>query len=522
MLLLGNLYLYPTVEGVLSMSNENQDTKKIQNEKMGLDQGVNSTIIQKEKYIQDGLHHTDDLFIRELKMNEKLIKIFFLDSLTDKTSLETNIIKPLIDSTLNDLKHVITSAKLVTTTNLDIAIEMIPEGYCVIMEDLSDTLLLVPFPNEHSGRIEPENERIIRGSHQGFGENISENIQFIRERISSSKLTITLSTIGETSNSKYALIYLYDITDPEILKKIENRISYIQTDSIQAPGGFEEYIQDNTYSPFPQFLNTERVDRVVSNLTEGRVALIMDGSPTALIFPVTFFSFFQTAEDYNSRTTISSFFRMIRIFSFITTVCLPAFYIALISFNYEIIPIEIVFSIKGSLEFVPFPPLIEAAIMQLTLELLREAAIRLPNPIAQTIGIVGGLVIGTAVVEANFVSNTMVIVVAITAISSFVIPSNELSTSSRILGFPLMIGAALFGVFGIVIGLTIILIHMCKLKSLSHPYLYPLAPFDFSALKDTIIRGPIWSMKVRPKDLNTQNRWKTSHARGWKKDEKSD
>lgn len=252
------------------------------------------------------------------------------------------------------------------------------------------------------------------------------------------------------------------------------------------------------------------------------MVLLMEGSPTALIFPVTFFSFFQTAEDYNSRSFIASFLRLIRLISFITTLCLPAFYIAVISYNYEVIPVEIIFSIKSSLEYLPFPPLIEAAIMQFTLELLREAAIRLPNPVAQTIGVVGGLVIGTAVVEANFVSNTMVIVVAITAISSFVIPSNELSTAIRILGFPLMVLASLFGFFGIVIGLLITLIHMSTLKSLGHYYLYPIAPLDVKAFKDAFIRVPLWLIKERPKDLKPLYKWKTTNPRGWKKNEQSD
>ncbi|KAA0563518.1 spore germination protein [Bacillus sp. CH30_1T] len=504
------------------MSGKYRKTKKLINtnkEKYNVEQPVSFTLDQKIEIIQDCIHHTDDLYIREIKLAEKVFKILFIDSIVDEKGVETNIIKPLLNSTSENVLQVITSAKMLTSTNIELAAEMLAKGYCLVLEESVDTYFMIPLTKEHSNRVEPGNERIIRGSHQGFGENITENLQFIRERISSADLTIKRSRLGKTSQSTFALVYLSDLANQDTVKRIENRLSYIETDSIQAPGYFEEFLEENSYSPFPQFLNTERTDRVVGNLMEGRIALIMDGCPTALIFPVSFFSFFQTSEDYNNRSFIASFFRIIRIFSFITTLCLPAFYIALISYNYEIIPVEIVFPIKSSLEFIPFPPLIEATIMQLTLELLREAAIRLPNPIAQTIGVVGGLVIGTAVVEANLVSNTMVIVVAITAISSFVIPSSELSTTIRILGFPLMLCSSLFGVFGIVIGLMIILIHMSKLKSLGHPYLYPLAPLDLAALKDILIRVPLWLLQLRPKDLKTQYRWRMSKSRGWEKDE---
>jgi spore germination protein KA len=480
------------------------------------------TLEEKISYFRNGLFNTDDLKIRELTFNSKIMTIMFIDSVIDNRSLQTYIIQPILEKGSGDIRDVVSSNSIKETLYLDEALSAMVDGHCLLLTEDSEILTLICMPRILTNRFEPVNEKVIRGSHQGFSENITENVHLIRERVSSPKLTVKYSSIGETTRTKYALVYLSHLTNPELLKTIEDRINYVQADAIQSPGYFEEFLEDNSYSPFPQFLNTERPDRVAGNLMEGRIALLMEGSPTVLLLPVNFFSFFQTSEDYNNRAFIGSFVRFIRLISFIATLCLPAFYIAVISYNYEIIPVEIIFSIKSSLEYVPFPPLIEAAIMQLTLELLREAAIRLPNPIAQTIGVVGGLVIGTAVVEANLVSNTMVIVVAITAISSFVIPSNELSTSVRILGFPLMIFAALFGVLGIVIGLMLLLIHMSTLKSLGQYYLYPVAPLDFKSLKDTFIRVPIWLMKERPKDLKPQYKWKTTDPRGWEKNEESD
>ncbi|MEL3974235.1 spore germination protein [Rossellomorea oryzaecorticis] len=478
---------------------------------------------EKIEVIKQGLFSTDDFKTRELTFNEKALIILFVDSVIDNKNLQSYIIKPINENRHGELENVISANSIISTKSIDEALGAMVDGHCLIMTEGSELMYLVCMPKIDETLNEPINEKVIRGSHQGFSESITKNIHYIRERISNPKVTVKYATVGETTKTKYALIYISNLTDPDLLKTIENRISYIKADSIQSPGYFEEYLEDDSFSPFPQFLNTERPDRVAANLMEGRVALVMEGSPTVLIFPVTFFSFLQTTEDYNNRSFISSFFRIVRLFSFIIALCLPAVYIAVISFNYEIIPVEIIFSIKSSLEYVPFPPLIEAMIMQLTLELLREASIRLPNPIAQTIGVVGGLVIGTAVVEANLVSNTMVIVVALTAISSFVIPSNELSTSLRILGFPLMLMAAFFGIFGIVIGLMLIFIHLSKLKSFGHHYLYPMAPLDIGRLKDILIRVPIWTLKTRPDDLKTQYKWRASSAsRGWKQDEKTD
>jgi spore germination protein KA len=496
-------------------------TRKLINPMLEEEVSVTAPLNLEEKiaFIKEGLFLTDDLTIRDLVFNDRQIKLMFINSIVDVNSLQSNVIKPIQENPFGEIKEVVSGSEMINTTDLQVGLDALVDGYCLLVQE-EESLFLISAPkSKTTHQIEPENEKVIRGSHLGFSENVMENVQYIRERITNRKVTVKYSHVGETTKTKYALISISTLTDPEIAKTIEDRISFIQADSIQSPGYFEEFLEDNSFSPFPQYLNTERPDRVVANLMEGRMALLMEGSPTALIFPVSFFSFFQTSEDYNTRSFIASFLRLIRLFSFITTLCLPAFYIAVISYNYEVIPVEIIFSIKSSLEYLPFPPLIEAAIMQFTLELLREAAIRLPNPVAQTIGVVGGLVIGTAVVDANFVSNTMVIVVAITAISSFVIPSNELSTSVRILGFPLMVLAALFGFFGIVIGLMITLIHMSKLKSLGYYYLYPIAPLDVKALKDALVRVPIWMMKERPRDLKPLYKWKITNPRGWENNE---
>lgn len=281
----------------------------------------------------------------------------------------------------------------------------------------------------------------------------------------------------------------------------------------------QEFIEDEAYFPFPQMLNTERPDRLVSNLMEGRFAIISDGSPTAVIAPINFFAFFQSPDDYNSRWLIGSFIRSFRVLSLMIAIGLPALYIAVVTYHYEVIPFELVFALKGTLEYVPIPPILEALSMHIILELLSEAATRLPSPIAQTIGVVGGLVIGTAVVEANLVSNSMIVVVALTAVASYAIPVTEMGTSIRMLGFPLMIAASIFGFIGIVIGLMLILVHLCKLESFGSPYFSPLAPFKLSENKDTFLRLPLFKFLKRPTSTHPKDSVRLGNARGWKQNE---
>lgn len=357
---------------------------------------------------------------------------------------------------------------------------------------------------------EPESETVIRGAHEGFVEPLSTNIYLIRKRLQNPKLKIKYFSIGNDSHTKVAMIYLDHLANKHIVAEMEKRLNEIDTDYILAPGHIEEFISNN-YSIFPTLLSTERPDRTVANLMDGRIAVMADNSPDILIGPVTFFSFFQSPDDYNSRWYFGSFIRFLRIVGFIITIGLPATYIAIVSYHYEVLPTEIIFSIKSSLEYVPYPPLVEALAMQITLEILREASIRLPNTIAQTLGVVGGLVIGTAVVEANLVSNTMIIVVAITAIASFIVPITEMSSSIRLLGFPFMIMASLFGFIGMSFFFMFMMIHLCKLESFGTPFFSPFSTLRWNEMKDTVTRIPLPFYTYRPGDTQPQKRKKTKN-----------
>ncbi|MGZ4112872.1 MAG: spore germination protein, partial [Tumebacillaceae bacterium] len=363
---------------------------------------------------------------------------------------------------------------------------------------------------------DPQVEASLKGAHQGFVETSSQNIALIRRYIPNRELKIKEITIGERGKVTLSVLYLADVAHPEVLTELEDRVRQVDVDAVLNTGELEEFIEDNPYSPFPQFLSTERPDAVTSQLMQGRIALVMDRSPSVLVGPATFSSFFQSVDDYSIRWQVASFLRMLRLSAFFVAIVLPALYISMISYNYEVMPLQLILSVGESRATVAFPPVIEAFIMELSLEMLREAGVRLPSPIGQTVGIVGAIVIGQATVQAGLVSNIMVIVVALTGLASFIIPSFDMSAAIRLLRFPMMIMAALFGIVGLVIGLMTLFAHLIALESLGTPYFSPIAPMRFSDWKDTFVRLPLWKMVRRPVSTRpTQKRRQGSnHPRG--------
>lgn len=457
------------------------------------------------RYIEESLFHTNDLRKRILPFQDTAGVLLYLESSVDPILIERNVITPMSRNQDKELTESFTTLVFEEQTELSKGIEGLIQGGCLYFQEGKEKfyILITPAKNDRS-ISEPENESIIRGAHNGFIENVTVNLNLLRKQVNTSDLTVRYFTLGNTAPRQAALIYVQSLADPKTVQKVESRLKKISLDAVLSTGFIQELMEDNPYSVFPQHLNTERPDHASSYLLDGKVAIMLDGDPTALIVPASFFAFYQTPDDYNNRWLIASFIRIIRLLSFITAFQLPAIYIATVSFHSNVLPLQLFFTIQGSLTRVPFPPLVEAMLLELIFELLREAGLRLPSRVGQTIGIVGGLVIGDAIVKAGLVSYTMIIVVALTAISSFLIPSNEMSSSMRVLRFPLMILASLFGFIGISCGLTLILIHLCKLESFGEPYFTPLAPLKFKRLRDTFLRFPIWDIRKNMDRTNKQ------------------
>jgi len=370
-------------------------------------------------------------------------------------------------------------------------VEYVSKGETVILFTETNLLLRINLTsNTNRSVMEPDSEHIIQGAHDGFVENMDINIALIRKRLSIPDLVVKKMIISQSSNSPITYMYIESKVSKVTLDEIEYRLRKIETEYLFSSGQLADFLEDTVWSPFPQLMTTERPDKVATNLMEGRVVLMVDNTPTVLLGPVTFGSYFQSPDDFNGRVLVGTFYRLLRIVSFLTAIFLPAFYIAVVSFHYEVLPYELSKTVKIAVNEIPYRPFIEAMILEITIELIREASIRLPSPIGQTIGIVGGLVIGDAIVSAGLVSNVMVIVVALTAISSFVIPSIEMNTTIRLLRYPFMLAASVLGFFGIVIGTIVLFIHLINLRSFNQPYFYPIVPFRPRVFKNIFMRLP--------------------------------
>uniref|UniRef100_UPI00406C8AC3 spore germination protein n=1 Tax=Paenibacillus sp. FSL P2-0089 TaxID=2954526 RepID=UPI00406C8AC3 len=338
-------------------------------------------------------------------------------------------------------------------------------------------------------------QSVVRGPREGFTESLRENTALIRRRIQNPKLRIEQRKLGEQTQTNVAVMYIEGNADPEVLQELRRRLDAAKLDSVLESNYIEEMIQDQRYSPFPTVYNTERPDSAASALLEGRIAILVEGTPFILVVPALLVQFFQSSEDYYQRSDFATLVRMLRFFCFAIALLTPSFYIAITTFHQEMIPTTLLISLIGQREGIPFPAFLEAYIMEITFEILREAGIRLPKSIGQSVSIVGTLVIGQAAVDAGLVSAAMVIVVSITAIANFTLPAFNVGISVRMLRFVLMVIAASFGLFGIIIALIILGLHLCSLESMGIPYMTSFAPMRRQSQKDTFIRLSRRTMK---------------------------
>lgn len=444
-------------------------------------------------YIQNLFHDSADLIVRKISWKDGVAIVCFFSTMTESNEVDKQIEILRLRSIADLPNWAGTATSSVGAFSVPKLVESVTNGFVAIYFPATNLLLTITIPVfEVRSTTEPSNELVIRGPHEGFVESTDKNISLIRKHLFIPDLVVKDVRLGEDTNTKVTYVYIESIADKDLVKEVKTRLEDIDRPKIYSIGQIEDYLEDSVWSPFPQFLNTERPDRAVANLLEGKIVIFTDQSPSALIAPVTFFSFYESPDDFNGRVIVGTFFRILRLFSFLIAIFLPAFYIAVVGFHSEILPFELSRKVKIAVEFIPYRPIIEALIVELFIEVIREATIRLPAPIGPTIGIVGGLVIGDAIVNAGLVSNLMVVVVAMTAIASFVVPSVEMNTTIRIIRFPLMLAATFFGFFGIAIGTVILFIHMMNQSSLNQPYLSPVVPFDPSRFKNIFFRIPYY------------------------------
>ncbi|SDI02318.1 spore germination protein [Alteribacillus bidgolensis] len=352
---------------------------------------------------------------------------------------------------------------------------------------------------------EPVTEQAVRGPQEGFTENLRTNTSLVRRKIENPNLWLETKRIGRSTKTAVAIMYINGIVNDKIVEEVRRRLARIDIDSVLESGYIEELIQDETFTPFPTMFNSERPDVVAAKLLEGRVALLVNGTPFVLTAPATFIEYFQVNEDYYQRATIGTFLRFLRIGAFFTGMLAPSLYIALTAFHQEMIPTPLLISLAAQREGIPFPVFVEALLMETIFEVLREAGTRMPKAAGQAVSIVGTFVIGIAAVEAGLVSAGMVIIVSLTAISTFVMPSYDMGIAVRLLRFPMMFLAAIFGLFGIFIGLMALVLHTANLRSFGVPYMVPFGPFIAADQKDALFRLPWRGMFSRPRLISQKN-----------------
>lgn len=348
---------------------------------------------------------------------------------------------------------------------------------------------------------ETTSEKVIRGSNEGFTDSVKANTALIRKRIRSSKVKVREIKAGVRSKTNVDLVFIEDLVRPGLLDEILKRLEQFEIDGVLDSGIIEQLSEKKWYSPFPQFQPTQRPDRAAMSILEGRIILLCDNSPVALILPTDYNSFIQTSDDYYNRWEIASFARVLRYIASFLAMTLPGLYLVVCNFHTQILPTTLLLSFAAARQGVPFPGVVEVLLMELSFELLREAGVRLPGAMGNTIGIVGGLIIGQAAVEANLVSPIVVIVVAFTALCSFAIPNEEFATAFRLLKFVFIGMSAWLGFFGFLLTILALLIHLSRLNSFGIPYLMPFVGADLSKYedeRDSLLRYPSFLQKNRP------------------------
>lgn len=462
---------------------------------------------------------SDDIMIRYLNIfNEFQGVVIYYTTMVDTVSIYRDIHKPLMyiprhledklihlgnlmETLMNETLYISEAVK--ASDGIDI-LHAITEGSSVLLIDgISDGLVLDTRQIEKRGIEQPQTEHSIRGPKDGFIEVLDSNISLLRTRIKAGDFRVKILRIGKRTKTRVALCYIESITNPKLLKEAEKRLSKIAIDGILDSGYIEQFIEDHPYSPFPQVQNTERPDKATSSILEGRVVIMVDGSPFTLIIPAVFNQFYQVTDDYTERFIMGSLVRFIRLLAIVFSLIFPALYVSIISYNPEMIPTDFAVAVAGGRAGVPFPAVVEVLIIEISMEVLREATLRLPQQIGGALSIVGVLVVGEAAVGAGFASPITVVIIALTTIGSFATPAYNAAISIRMLRFPLLIAGGLFGLYGVMLGLIIITNHLLFLDSFGVPYMNPVTPLNKQGLKDSWVRGPLWWFKKRPSHLQT-------------------
>lgn len=464
--------------------------------------------------LENAFENCGDVVKRKIPVGqnkESSIYVIYIDDMVNRETIENTVLQnlminiriapPNIDLSNCDIMDMlteggITTADIKTESNMDNIIDEVLVGNTAVFFDRAEKAVIISskgFPKRSVDK--PETEPVVQGSQEGFTESVRTNTVLIRRRIKTPLLKCRQMKIGGKTKTDIAVMYIEGTVKSSLLNTVIKRLNKIKNKDILDSGYVEQMIEDNKYSPFPQIHLTERPDKTASALLEGRIAIVVDTSPFVLLVPTVFAGFYQSAEDYYERWEIMSFIRIIRYVCGFFAFALPSLYIAITLFHPSMIPTDLALRISGSRIPVPINTVFEVVMLELVFETLREAGIRLPQAIGSTLGIVGGIIIGQAAVDAGLISPMVVIIVSLTGICSFAIPNISLVSAFRLIKYFMILLCSIFGILGFAVGIIIVLVHLCSLKSFGKPYVSPFNSQNLkSAFQDTVLRFPLDKM----------------------------
>ncbi|MFC7370239.1 spore germination protein [Fictibacillus iocasae] len=461
---------------------------------------IPASLKESTSLIFNTLGDSSDIVIRNISITEDHAKISVcimqIEGLADEQRVSESVIAPLTalqagqsGNNLSTIVQALTTTSLSHANTLNVALSELLSGNTLIILDDCSTILSAGTRGPETRSIsEPTTQTVIRGPKDGFTESLNTNIALVRDRMKTPQLRVRSKKIGSVTQTNLAYMYLANMVDQAVLHDLEEKLNQIHINGILESAYIEALIKDKNPTVFPLMMNTERPDVVTANLLDGKVAILIQGTPYVLLIPSVFLQFFQSPEDYYQNAYIGSFLRLLRFAAFIMALYAPAVYVALISHHESLVPTVLLVSLASQREGVPFPVIVEALLMELAFEILREAGIRMPRAVGSALSIVGALILGQAAVQAGFVSAAIVIIVSLTAIASFAMPHYNMAISARLLRFILLLAGSYFGLYGIMLATIIIVLHMCGLHSFGVPYFTPMSPFQWKKQKDAFLR----------------------------------
>lgn len=473
---------------------------------------VSANLRENEKYLRSRLENCSDILIRPMRLGDKhkvdclmvYIEVAVSNMMLDDSALG-KMINHFWEISPEDIQEFVRHnslgiADVKKLENLDESIDAMLAGNAVFFIDGYDKAMKISSKGYPStGVMEAESEKVLRGSREGFSDSVKSNSALIRKRLRDSRLKVEEYKIGVRSHTLTQVLYMDDLVHEGLLEEVKERLEEFQIDGILDSGMLEQLTEDVWYSPFPQYQTTERPDRAVQEILKGKVVILCDNSPEALILPGNFSSFMESSEDWYHRFEMASFLRILRYLAVIMATVLPGLYLAVIRFHTQILPSALILSFAEAREGVPFSSVVELIFLELAFELIREAGVRVPGSLGNAIGIVGGLVIGQAAVEANLVSPIVVMIVALTALGSMTVPNEEFAAAFRLVKYGFLILGGYLGIYGIVLGVYLVIGHLAGLISFGIPYLVPFIKKEQKGSRgEGILRVPLRKRVLRP------------------------